>query len=573
MTVVKVMREKNFFLIAKIMLLVFLLSDYSVALCSELNGEWKYHEGDLLVAEDKAELWLQSAIANDQEWKSFDFPHQPPLSVNTNVVWLTTTLPKGQYISPLLFFTTTEQSFRVYLDKKMIYQYGDLQYKRFSYGMSWHMVALPEEYEGKNLTFQMYSNYPDRLGIFDRMMLDDSVRQTIRLFQYDAMYVVAFPVTIFMILIMICYYLSMHKHYKLHVYAMIFFSFFALWLVAASNTKLLFLNFPVIWWYLLLLSVYSMPIFLNLTVYEVIEDNKKKKIKLVVAYYIVLALIAIIGECIGLSTMNYLLSPFYISGGIVQSYVAYQLAVSAYRGNEDSKVLLIGLMGLPLAALYDGLGAHFRIVPWVTHVTPLGIFAFAFFILRILSYNVRKEQELTDLALNLQDEIAVVTQKSQIDDLTKCYNRNKFNEALEKEVALSSHNASPLSMLMIDIDFFKRINDTYGHDIGDEVLIRFTEVIRTKLDKRHIFIRYGGEEFIILCRDSDKEEASQLAELIRRTVEDSILLEDEKITCSIGVSQWRNTGTNNGNFLKRSDLALYAAKNRGRNKVIVEDEI
>lgn len=104
-------------------------------------------------------------------------------------------------------------------------------------------------------------------------------------------------------------------------------------------------------------------------------------------------------------------------------------------------------------------------------------------------------------------------------------------------------------------------------------MIRFTEVIRTKLDKRHIFIRYGGEEFIILCRDSDKEEASQLAELIRRTVEDSILLEDEKITCSIGVSQWRNTGTNNGNFLKRSDLALYAAKNRGRNKVIVEDEI
>lgn len=571
---VKVMKKKLFFLIAKIIFIIFLLTDYSIALCSALDGEWKYHEGDSFGTEDKAELWLQSAIINDTEWKLFDFPHQPPLSKNINDVWITTTLPQKQYASPLLFFTTTEQSFRVYLDNKMIYQYGELQYKPFSYGMSWHMVALPNNYEGKHLTFQMYSNYPERLGIFDRMILDDSVRQTIRLFQYDAMYVVAFPVTIFMILIMICYYLSMHKHYKLHVYAMIFFSFFALWLVAASNTKLLFLNFPVLWWYLLLLSVYSMPIFLNLTVYEVIEDEKKKKIKFLVGYYIALAFTAMIGECIGFSSMNRLLSVFYISGGIIQSYVAYQLAVSAYHGNEDSKALLIGLLGLPVAALYDGLGAHFRVVPWITHVTPLGIFAFAFFILRILSYNVRKEQELADLALNLQDEIAVVTQKSQIDPLTKCYNRNKFNEALEKEISLSNHGAiSPLSMLMIDIDFFKRINDTYGHDIGDEVLIKFTEIIRSKLDQRHIFIRYGGEEFIILCRDSDKVEAVHLAESIRKEIEESVLLENEKITCSIGVSQWRNTGTNNGNFLKRSDLALYAAKNRGRNKVIAEDDI
>ena len=545
----------------------------SIASCSELNGAWKYREGDSPVDLQGRLEWIQSAIDEDPEWQFYDYPHQPPIADDAHFVWLSTVLPAEHHTSPLLFLTTTEQSFRVFLDNELIYQYGNLKYQQFSYGYNWHLIPLPENYAGKHLTFQIYSNYPTRLGIFDRMTLDNSVRQTIRLFQYDAMYVVAFPVTIFMILIMICYYLSMHKHTRLHVYAMIFFSVFAVWLVAASNTKLLFLNYPVFWWYLLLLSVYCMPIFLNLTAYEVIDDEFKKSIKYVAWYYTGLCVTAVFGELLGFNSMNYFLSIFYLTGTVMQGLVVYQLSISAYRGNEDAKAILIGMLGLPLAALYDALGAHFRVIPWVTHVTPLGIFAFAFFILRILSYNVRKEQQLADLASNLQDEIQVVTQKSQIDPLTKCFNRSKFDEALDKEITMMGQDAVPLSMLMIDIDFFKRINDTYGHDVGDDVLVKFTEVVRAQLDKRHIFIRYGGEEFVILCRDSELKDAYELAEKIRSVVADTIFIEKEKITCSIGVSLWRNTGVNRGKFLKRADLALYAAKNRGRNKVILEDEI
>ena len=126
--------------------------------------------------------------------------------------------------------------------------------------------------------------------------------------------------------------------------------------------------------------------------------------------------------------------------------------------------------------------------------------------------------------------------------------------------------------MMFDIDFFKSVNDTYGHDAGDRVLIDFTRIIRRQLDARHTFIRYGGEEFVVLCRGFSREEAKKLALEIGASVQDAAILAKRRITCSIGISQWHAGSSDSARqLLKRSDLALYAAKQNGRNQVAAED--
>ena len=111
-------------------------------------------------------------------------------------------------------------------------------------------------------------------------------------------------------------------------------------------------------------------------------------------------------------------------------------------------------------------------------------------------------------------------------------------------------------MDMLDIDLFKRVNDTYGHAAGDNVLVHFADVVRARLDARHTFIRYGGEEFVVLCRSYDAVEAFHLAERIRQSVELSALLPGQRVTCSIGVSQWHNGEDDLESFYQRADQAM-----------------
>lgn len=541
---------------------------------SELNTVWRYREGDSPMDSQGHYLWLQSVQSSDSGWKIYDYPHQPPLTSAANgFVWLTTVLPAEAYGTPMLFFTTTEESFRVFLNDRLIYQYGDLAYRRFSYGMKWHMVSLPSHYAGKRLTFQIYSPHPHRLGAFERMSIDDSVSQMKRLFQYDAMYVVAFPAAVLMFLLIGACYIGQPSRRRLYLSLMAFFALFILWLLSACNTKLLFLDYPVFWWYSLMAAVYMMPIFANLVVYYVVEPELRPYMRFVIYLYGILGGTALGGEIAGLNSMDYCLSIFYVLLGTLQLFVAGLVIRSASHGNRYSQALLLPLLGIPLLALYDGIGAHFRFFSWVTHVTPLGIFTFIFLIMRILMDSMRKEEQLSELANTLEHKIVDVTQKSEIDPLTKCFNRSKYDLAIQREIKIVERQQGRCAMLMLDIDLFKRVNDTYGHDAGDKVLVRFASIVRSRLDARHTFIRYGGEEFVVFCRGYDAVEAFHLAERIRQSVELSAIQPREVITCSIGISQWHNGEDTPEDFYRRADKAMYKAKQNGRNRVMTEVDI
>ncbi|MCX7994858.1 MAG: GGDEF domain-containing protein [candidate division WOR-3 bacterium] len=163
-----------------------------------------------------------------------------------------------------------------------------------------------------------------------------------------------------------------------------------------------------------------------------------------------------------------------------------------------------------------------------------------------------------------------LSEQANRDRLTDLYNRQYFDKTFEHQFKLARQNLYPLSILFIDIDHFKKINDTYGHDKGDEVLRGVAHIIRALCRKDDIVARYGGEEFVILFPKMDKESAKQIAESMRRIIEEkSEEIIGLKITVSIGVETDLGKFANTQEFLKSADNALYQAKTTGRNRVAV----
>ena len=158
-------------------------------------------------------------------------------------------------------------------------------------------------------------------------------------------------------------------------------------------------------------------------------------------------------------------------------------------------------------------------------------------------------------------------QKSVITDpLTGLYNRRYYYEKIKEEMYAAKRYGLALSIIMTDIDFFKKVNDTHGHDVGDEVLKVYSKLLQENLRESDIICRIGGEEFIIILPHTKKEQAVKIAEKLRKRVQQSKKI--LPITMSFGVTEYIN-GESEDYIFKRVDEALYRAKEKGRNKVEV----
>jgi diguanylate cyclase (GGDEF)-like protein/PAS domain S-box-containing protein len=159
-------------------------------------------------------------------------------------------------------------------------------------------------------------------------------------------------------------------------------------------------------------------------------------------------------------------------------------------------------------------------------------------------------------------------QLATTDPLTGAANRRRFNEALHLEIARSRRYGVPLSLVILDIDYFKRINDNLGHPVGDQVLMQITELISGNIRETDMFARLGGEEFAILAPNCDAGCARLFAEKLRRLVESHAFPQVGRVTCSFGAASHCNTDDEDSLF-RRADEALYNAKGGGRNRVVV----
>jgi len=156
---------------------------------------------------------------------------------------------------------------------------------------------------------------------------------------------------------------------------------------------------------------------------------------------------------------------------------------------------------------------------------------------------------------------------AQTDALTGLYNRLRFDDIIQREITFGKRQDIPLSIIYMDIDFFKKINDKYGHDIGDMILKEIAFIIRDVLRVSDYPFRWGGEEFIILCPSTTLNEIKVLAERLRERIAENNFSIQKKVTVSIGLTQYQD-GESVDEMIKRADKALYQAKECGRNRVV-----
>lgn len=303
---------------------------------------------------------------------------------------------------------------------------------------------------------------------------------------------------------------------------------------------------------------------------ELIEELKELKIAVVDDSSFSLSVIKGFFDVYGICSVDY----FQNSDEFMKSAKNYDIFLIDYvmpifdgeeliykirEENLDSMIILVtGYDSQKMIAHCLSIGADDFILK------PLDI---KLFMLRVVSclkqFKINKENE---------NKSKILFEMATKDALTGAYNRNYFTDAFDKKASEARRTGNPFSIILLDVDHFKSINDQYGHLKGDYVLKEIASILKENLRESDVVCRWGGEEFIVLCLNTDLEKANIVSEKLRRAIETQKFKGVYRITVSVGVTQWLEDDKRD-TVLKRVDNSLYLAKLTGRNKVVSEEGI
>ncbi len=283
---------------------------------------------------------------------------------------------------------------------------------------------------------------------------------------------------------------------------------------------------------------------------------------------------------------------FFLLFSIIQSisWVISAALVVTYAPQPYEMISLVIAIGvvnaaaLSMSSIYKGYMIFFFliIIPQMAimlhygerhHIGSLMVILIAIPATIILSRAIHESRmEIITAHDELEDSVKKLYELSISDNLTNAYNRRYFFEASENLIAIATREQNQASLIMLDIDHFKRINDTYGHQAGDFILINLAREIRNALRDSDILARIGGEEFSIFLNHTSLQGARVVAEKIRSVIENKTFEYESnriQVTVSIGISELNSRNTTADHLYKESDRKLYAAKASGRNRVIL----
>ena len=534
---------------------------------------WEYWETNTANSDEHAAKTVPAFPKEKGHWRRFNPQFGVAVPEGTRYVWVRVYIPPDTGVDESLFFTTTDQALQIFLDGVSIYRYGDLNDQHGSYGRKWHLVDLPAWAIGRHLIMQIHSDNIWVLGQFDRVRLDRAAHQIEDVFVYDFPYISGITALLVFILLLGVYFFAETDLRDLYLRIIVVLFVFFVWMFSASSVVLLWFDWPVLWLDVELVFSYLIPLSANLLIYRVIDERYQKNVLQTSFAYGIILLLAVLLELSGQNGLYLMRFFFYPTLLVCGLMTGRWLWTCHTAGNQRCRSLLIAFGTLTGLAVIDGMALQYRLFAWHTYYVPFGIYTIAFFIVQLILERAAHERYLTELSASLENEVSVVTKRMEVDPLTGVFNRNKFPTATRDFMRISLEIKEPLAVIMLDIDHFKHINDTYGHDVGDEVLVGFAQTISGFLDRRHILIRWGGEEFILLCLHYDGAEAEAFANTIREAVAAAQIHPSDRVTCSGGVAIWYGTEADTAErVLKRADTALYQSKQNGRNRITCEPD-
>ena len=189
-----------------------------------------------------------------------------------------------------------------------------------------------------------------------------------------------------------------------------------------------------------------------------------------------------------------------------------------------------------------------------------------------LRLSAASQHSLQRLNESLRLETRSLARMARTDPLTGVLNRKGLADELMRLVRMGGDAIFPLTLVFIDIDHFKRVNDEHGHDVGDQVIQGLTDLVRSAVQRDDLFARWGGEEFLLVFRDTPGVEGRNIAERLRERISGAQWPDGVRVTCSFGVAEWHR-GEDLGDGIKRADEAMYRAKQNGRDRVEIQLEL
>ncbi|CAM3384298.1 GGDEF domain-containing protein [Arcobacter aquimarinus] len=537
----------------KKLLLLFLLSFFSFA--NEITQidlskqKWEYKWGD--------------SLGDSTLWQEIDFPRNPPNRNNQTNIWFRVQLPQTIPSNSNLYIVSIDLITQVYFKDKQIYSFGEFdengkgKYK----GWPWHLIPLPTDSAGEYLYFRIYSNYGD-IGFWGEILILSKGELYEKLLKNDILKIIIGSVSIFVAIFFLLTFLSKFQRIESLILGLLFLTQ-GLNVFCSAKIMQLFFYYPLFNQYILAIAFFSFPIGMALFMDKVINYkilfNPIKKIWQIHLIYLI---IAILGSVLGFFSLPSTYEWFdifynFITLPILTFFIIYFF----YKGDKETKIITFSFFIISLYWLYSTLIAA-GIVPWEEYPSDIAVFICLLFlsysIVNRLNYTKELEEAKIELTnLTLTDYLTNLSNRKNIDSILKI-NENLFNRYKDK-----------FSIILVDIDDFKKVNDTYGHLVGDKVLIEISGILKKYTRQTDIVGRWGGEEFIIICPKTNLQDASKLAEKLRKKISTHQFETVGNKTASLGVSTFKENETII-ELITRVDDAMYLAKSNGKNRIEVK---
>ncbi len=524
-------------------------------------------------------------------------------------LWLRRRLPEQRFRDPVLLASAVDQTLEVWIDGKPIYRLGDLERPSESFATAvWlHLVTLPEDCSGKELTLRIRSSYTRagvggiRIGPRDALVRELLVR--------DLRRIVLGLLAVFAG-VLECVVFLRRREQRLHLAFGGFAVTIGVFMLSQTSLAQLIADAPMFWTYVVFGSLYLTPVGVLAFVEELLGPGPASLLRRARQIFVAYAVSALGLAALGQVSLTLTLPPFLVSLGAAALLGTALTVRAAIGGSREARILLLGMSGLLVATVNDilvSLGA----VTWLVRLVDEATFVFLLSLggvavsryaaihrrLQAYSHDLeRKNAELTQLKVDLEDIVeartcelkaakdelelrnrdmadrnALLAQRAARDSLTGLLNHGAFIAQLDELLASRRAADFPASLLMIDIDHFKLINDRFGHPTGDEALRRIAAVLLDVVREGDIVARYGGEEFTVLFPRCPAPAAQSAAERLREAIA-AIRISSAlhlSVTASFGIVTVTEPHlvVDGGEMIARADEALYAAKAGGRDRV------
>ncbi|MDD3009300.1 MAG: diguanylate cyclase [Arcobacter sp.] len=546
-------------------LILFLLITFSFA--NEIKQidltqvKWEYKWGDSPF-ENNIPLWTNDK-EDDSSWQKIDFPSNPENRNNQTNVWYRVKLPDVLPNDPNLYIVSIDLIAQVYFENRQIYHFGefDREGKGEFIGWPWHLIKIPANSAGKYLYFRVYSNYAD-IGLWGEILLLSKGDVYEKLLNDDLPKIIIGSISIFVSILFLLIFLSKFKRFELLILGLMFLTQ-GLNVIFSAKILEIYMYYPLLKQYILAIAYFFFPLgmalYMDKTINGKVPFNLIKRIWQVHFIYI---FVAVFGSLLGFFALPSTYEFFDIFYNFITlPFLTIFMIYFFFKGNKETKIITFSFFIIALYWIYSSLIAS-GLVPWEEYPSDVAVFI----CLLVLSYSMVNKLNYTK---ELEEAKAELTILSSTDYLTKLDNRKNIDSVLKMNENMYKRYKDNFSVILLDIDDFKKVNDNYGHLVGDNVLIEFAKILTKYTRQTDTVGRWGGEEFIIICPKTNLEETLILAQNLREKIASHNFGIVGTKTVSIGVTTFRENDTIT-ELLSRVDATLYLAKSKGKNRVEME---